>query len=168
MSEAQKVCKYGSSCYDHNLSHRAKYFHPEKYEDNQKRPSSANEARLWCQYGAECYRKDPLHLKTYRHPRGIASAERNNVLIIGYRPPRRWGEHALSEPYLEVDIDGNSKEFRLISDLMNSTIVGHHNKFGTIYGKDPIQFKVTKITRIQNRDLWQKYCVRKVNTFLLT
>ncbi|CAF1575389.1 unnamed protein product, partial [Didymodactylos carnosus] len=70
---------------------------------------------------------------------------------------------SLTELYREIKIPNQSPEFEIIKDLVNATITIHGNKCGSIYGQDSTEFIVTKITRIQNANLWHKYCYKKDN-----
>ena len=88
--------------------------------------------------------------------------ENKTVLKIKLDPPSYWGTNAFDEAYHEVEISSKSPEFSLLQDLLNNTIELHDSKRGTIYGKDPTEFLVTKIIRIHNRNLWHEYCFKKV------
>ncbi|UJR17101.1 hypothetical protein I4U23_003998 [Adineta vaga] len=89
--------------------------------------------------------------------------EKKRILSIPRDTPSYWGINAFEEPFREIDIRHESPKFRIIDDLFNSTIANHGNRFGTIYGKDPTKFIVTKITRIHNDKLWHEYCFKKDN-----
>jgi chromosome segregation ATPase len=89
--------------------------------------------------------------------------EHQKILAVKRDTPSHWGINALSEMYREIDIRPNSPEFAMVSDLLNDTIENHGNNYGTIYGKDPTEFIVTKVTRIHNKKLWHQYCFKKVN-----
>jgi predicted transcriptional regulator len=88
--------------------------------------------------------------------------ERKHILPIPQQMPSYWGPNAFSESYREIQISIESPEFHIINDLLNSTITTHDNQYGTIYGKDPTEFIVTQIKRIQNAKLWHEYCFNKV------
>ncbi|CAF1501761.1 unnamed protein product [Adineta steineri] len=87
--------------------------------------------------------------------------EQKHSITIPKRPPSYWGSNAFSQSYREIQISNESPEFRIINDLMNSTIATHDNHYGTIYGRDPTEFIITEIKRIQNIDLWNEYCFKK-------
>ena len=88
--------------------------------------------------------------------------EKKKVLSVKRDTPNYWGINAFEMPYREVYIHENSKEFQMINQLLNDTIESHDNNYGTIYGRDPTEFIVTKICRIQNEKLWHEYCFKKV------
>lgn len=144
-------CKFGVRCYNKDPAHLAKYLHPITTEDMERMCNF----RPPCIYGGNCHRKDPFHFQKFFHPNGITPLEPEDVLTIDYKTPIYWGQNALSEPYLEVDVHYNSKEFRIISDLLNGTIGEHGNLYGTIYRKDPVELWVTKIKRIHSKGLWE-------------
>jgi len=88
--------------------------------------------------------------------------ERKHNLVVPQQIPSYWDPNAFSEPYREIEISPESPEFHIINDLLNSTITTHNKQRGTIYGKDPTEFLVNKIKRIQNAELWTEYCFKKV------
>jgi hypothetical protein len=88
--------------------------------------------------------------------------EQKRMLAVPQQMPSYWGPNAFSESYREIEISHESPEFHIINDLLNSTITTHDNRYGTIYGKDPTEFLVTQIKRIQNAKLWREYCFKKV------
>ena len=90
--------------------------------------------------------------------------EEKRLLSIPQQTPSYWGPNAFSESRREIQLSNESPEFRLIKDLLNSTITTHGNLFGTIYGQDPTEFVVTEIKRVQNRRLWHEYCCKKVRS----
>jgi hypothetical protein len=94
--------------------------------------------------------------------------ERQHILAIPQQAPSYWGPNAFSKSYHEVQISNESPEFNIIKDLLNSTITTHGNHYGTIYGKDPTEFLVKQIKRIQNSRLWHEYCYKKVRLYLIT
>jgi hypothetical protein len=89
--------------------------------------------------------------------------EKQRILAVRRDTPSYWGTNAFAEPYREINIRQESPEFSIINALLNGTIEGHKNKYGTIYRKDPTEFIITKITRIHNNNLWHEYCFKKVN-----
>ncbi|CAF1159463.1 unnamed protein product [Didymodactylos carnosus] len=97
-------------------------------------------------------------VKNNREPRELG---KKRILAIRLDTPDYWGLNTFDAPHLKVDIRPGSPEFVRISRLLNTTIGTHDNKFGTIYGKDPTKFIVTKITRIHNQNLWHAYCFKK-------
>jgi hemerythrin len=93
--------------------------------------------------------------------------EQQHSLVIPRQRPSYWGPNAFSESYREIQISNESPEFVLINSLLNSTIAIHENYYGTIYGKDPTEFVLTGIKRIQNIKLWNEYCYKKVRLYLI-
>ena len=89
--------------------------------------------------------------------------EKQRILAIRRDTPSYWGSNALDEPFREISIRRESPEFNIINDLLNGTIETHGHGVGTIYGRDPSEFKITKLSRIQNRKLWHEYCFKKVS-----
>ncbi|CAF4156824.1 unnamed protein product [Rotaria sordida] len=87
--------------------------------------------------------------------------EIKNILPIKRDTPSYWGINAFVMPYREVYIGENSIEYNIISKLLNDTIESHDNHYGTINGRDPTEFIVTQIRRIQNKKLWHEYCFKK-------
>ncbi|CAF3807132.1 unnamed protein product [Rotaria socialis] len=87
--------------------------------------------------------------------------EKKRILSIKRDTPSYWGPNAFEQPYREVDIQIGSAEFNIISQLLNDTIAVHDHKFGTIYRKDPTEFIVMNIHRVQNDKLWHEYCFKK-------
>ncbi|CAF1058620.1 unnamed protein product [Didymodactylos carnosus] len=92
------------------------------------------------------------------------TVEHKQIFTIDCNTPFYRGLNALSKPYCEIVIPQNTNEFSVCSDLLNLTIETHGNKFGTICGKDPTEFIITKISRIENAELWREYCLKKVRT----
>jgi hypothetical protein len=88
--------------------------------------------------------------------------EQQHNLAIPRQTPSYWGPNAFSESYREIQIPNDSPEFDIINNLLNATIETHGDLYGTIYGKDPTEFLVTQIKRIQNIRLWHEYCYKKV------
>ena len=89
--------------------------------------------------------------------------ERQRILEIRRDVPNYWGIKTFDKPYHEIEIPSTSPEFLMVRDFLNQTIQSHGNQYGTIYDKDPTEFIVTKITRIQNKNLWHQYCFKKVD-----
>lgn len=89
--------------------------------------------------------------------------ERKNILAVSRQTPSYWGPNALEEAYREIELSISSPEFEIVSELLNSTISHHDNKYGTINGLDPTQFLINKIIRIHNRELWHMFCYKKVS-----
>jgi hypothetical protein len=165
--EIRTPCRYGIKCYNKDSSHLKEYSHPQISEDCDKKFPPSNEARPPCKFGADCYRRKPSHVRKYSHPDDNAHSEAGCVLTIEHKPPVYWGKNVLTKSYLERNVNPNSNEFRIINDLLNSTIGQHGNLWGTSYSRDPVEFIVTKITQVHNRDLWQEYCFKKVSTILI-
>ena len=161
--ETRTPCRYGSKCYNKKRSHLEEFSHPEIPENYSETLLSNNEARPPCKYGADCVRRRPSHFREYSHPANTAHSAAERVLATEHELPVYWGKNVFTEPYREMNVHRNSNEFRIINDLLNSTIGQHGNSWGTIYKKDPVEFVVTKITKIRNRTLWDDYCYRKVS-----
>jgi hypothetical protein len=89
--------------------------------------------------------------------------EKKRILEIRRDTPKYWGTNAFDQPYREIEIRQGTPEFISLCGLLNNTIETHGNKYGTIYGKDPTEFIVTRINRIHNKKLWHEYCFKKVN-----
>lgn len=89
--------------------------------------------------------------------------EKQRILEIKRDTPNYWGINAFDQSYREINIHPDSLEFNIISGLLNNTVETHNNQYGTIYGKDPTEFIVTRITRIHSKKLWHEYCFKKVN-----
>jgi hypothetical protein len=89
--------------------------------------------------------------------------EKERILEIRRDTPSYWDINEFVQPYREIEIRPKSPEFNILCELLNETIETHGNNYGTIYGKDPTEFIVTKITRIHNKRLWHEYCFKKVN-----
>jgi hypothetical protein len=94
--------------------------------------------------------------------------ERKHILAIPRQTPSYWGPNAFSKSYHEIQISNESPEFVIINDLLNSTITTHGHNYGTIRGKDPTEFLVTQIKRIENATLWHEYCYKKVRLYHIT
>ncbi|CAF0935835.1 unnamed protein product [Adineta ricciae] len=94
----------------------------------------------------------------YRERRQL---EKQHILTISQQTPSYWGPNAFTEPYREIVLSRQSKEFHMISSLINSTISLHDNQYGTVNGRDPTEFVVKQIKRIQNARLWHEYCFKK-------
>jgi len=64
-----------------------------------------------------------------------------------------------------IKIDKNSDEFMMIEKLMKTTIYkeGHDNKYGLVPGekRDPKDFEVKQIIRVQSMELWQVYHTKR-------
>jgi hypothetical protein len=88
--------------------------------------------------------------------------EKKRILEIRRDTPKYWGTNAFDQPYREIEIRQGTPEFISLCGLLNNTIETHGNKYGTIYGKDPTEFIVTRINRIHNKKLWHEYCFKKV------
>ncbi len=94
--------------------------------------------------------------------------EKQRILEIRRDTPNYCGTNAFNQPYREILIRQGSPEFISLCGLLNNTIETHGSKYGTIYGKDPTEFIITKINRIHNKKLWHEYCFKKVSmTYLL-
>jgi hypothetical protein len=94
--------------------------------------------------------------------------ERQHILAIPRQTPSYWGPNAFPKSYHEIQLSNESREFGIINDLLNSTITTHGNNYGTICGKDPTEFLVTQIKRIENVRLWHEYCYKKVRLYHIT
>ena len=98
----------------------------------------------------------------YRERREL---EKQHILAISQQTPSYWGPNAFTEPYREIVISRQSKEFHVINSLINATISRHGNQYGKVNGRDPTEFVVKQIKRIQNVRLWHEYCFKKVRDF---
>jgi len=73
--------------------------------------------------------------------------------------PKTWLVQA--DPYQEFTITSDSPEYKLVETVLNANIGAHGRKYGTIHGEDPVAFKVKKVVRIQNEELWRTYQFEK-------
>jgi hypothetical protein len=58
------VCQYGTSCYQSNPSHLAKFHHPPVAKDKNEAPSK----KTPCKWGSSCYLTSKQHMAQYSHP----------------------------------------------------------------------------------------------------
>jgi aprataxin and PNK-like factor len=78
---AKEPCKYGTSCYQVNPAHLARFLHPPKPQasttpqEAKKVPTATtedkekkSEKKQLCKWGSHCYRTDPAHKEKYSHP----------------------------------------------------------------------------------------------------
>lgn len=180
----QIPCQYGANCYRKNPTHFEKYSHPPALENsNVQQKISRKQLRdsvayLYDQNKALEEAMENLRLQNeqiiayQRQLENVVSKEmdekerheieKQRILEVKLDTPNYWGRNAFDSPYREIEISSEAPEYSIVNDLLNSTIETHDNKYGTIYGEDPTEFIVTKITRIHNRKLWYDYCYKKV------
>ena len=73
--------------------------------------------------------------------------------------PRTWAVQ--TDTYQEFTVSKDSAEFQLVETVINANVGSHGRKYGTIHGEDPVAFKVKKVVRIQNEELWRNYHFEK-------
>ncbi|CAF5110414.1 unnamed protein product [Rotaria sp. Silwood1] len=100
-------------------------------------------------------------LKTEIDQREQRQLKRKRVLAISRQTPFYWSLDSFEEPYREIEIPVQSVEYDIIEQLMNSTISKHGNRYGTVNGRDPTEFLINRIIRIENNELWHLYCFKK-------
>ena len=140
----------------------------ELQKDNKAKEEEIEKLRKDAKKMAEHHQGLEAALSEELNHRERREIEKKRILEIRRDTPNYWGSNALDEPFREIPIQSESAEFGIIDDLLNETIGRHGNRYGTIFGKDPTDFIITKLTRVQNRKLWHEYCFKKVRTWSIS
>lgn len=77
------------------------------------------------------------------------------------------------EDFMEVEVSKETEEYCKIEEMLNNNIEIHKGEYGICSnGKIPSSFKLNKLMRIQNKEIWQRYqfartCIEKQNKYKL-
>jgi Poly(ADP-ribose) polymerase catalytic domain len=67
-------------------------------------------------------------------------------------------QHRETPRFVLTDLDPEtSSEFQAVQQLFSANVGHHGDKFGTVRGCDPKDFRVTRVTRVQNLELWRAF-----------
>eukprot|EP00727_Mastigamoeba_balamuthi_P008797 m51a1_g454 hypothetical protein (556) ;mRNA; r:144948-147209 len=97
------------------------------------------------------------------HTKGVKLG--SELLLFNETMPAYWtpGFGEGQDQFRTVDIALDSWEATNIESLLNGTIVSHKRKYGVVPGtqQDPKRFEVKRITRVQDKQMWDKYITAK-------